>query len=341
MTTFFDVPGILPEFVALNRSRTSGAGLDPFEYDRVTAPLTSLYDWPAALRDQALAHRAAAVSYETEGRTVSAGEAYRVATRWFHCAVLLPHPDREFTAQAAREADEAMGRALAHLDPTAVRLAGEGFTGRLRRPAAANGSTVIVIPGLDSSKEEFHDVTEALLRRGTAVFSMDGPGQGVLAATTVVEADYQRVVSRVIDALGLPEVGVIGMSLGGYYAAVSAAHEPRIRAAAAVSGPFRLTWEKLPPFVTDTLTQRAGSIDAAREFAGRVDLRDVAARIACPLRVVEGGTDDTPGVAPAERLAADAPRGELLLVPHGDHLLGNARADWLPSTADWLVGALG
>jgi hypothetical protein len=29
-----------------------------------------------------------------------------------------------------------------------------------------------------------------------------------------------------------------------------------------------------------------------------------------------------------------------VLVPHGDHLLGNARPDWLPATADRLVGAL-
>ncbi|MCQ4084720.1 hypothetical protein NGB36_30135 [Streptomyces sp. RB6PN25] len=50
--------------------------------------------------------------------------------------------------------------------------------------------------------------------------------------------------------------------------------------------------------------------------------------------------DVIPGVTNGGRLAAEAPQGEYLLVPHGDHLLGNARADWLPSTADWLADRL-
>ena len=33
--------------------------------------------------------------------------------------------------------------------------------------------------------------------------------------------------------------------------------------------------------------------------------------------------------------------GEYLLVPHGDQLLGNARGERLPATADWLVARLG
>src|SRR5882672_7638701 len=122
MPSFIDLPGILPQFVAVNRSRTSGAGLDSFEYDRVTASLASLQAWPAAFRDTGLRHCTAAEAYENKGNTVSAGEEYRAAARWFHCAVLLPHPDRALAARAAAEADDAMRRALAHLDPAAERL---------------------------------------------------------------------------------------------------------------------------------------------------------------------------------------------------------------------------
>ncbi|OKI29379.1 hypothetical protein A6A07_24610 [Streptomyces sp. CB03911] len=331
-----------------NRSRAAGAGLDPCEYRRVTGPLGALTEWPAAFRAAARAHVAAAEHAEARGRTVSAGESYGLAARWFHFAAVLPHPDRDDAGRTARAADDAMRRALAHLDPDAVRIETPSFVGWLRRPAGAGRPPVVVlVPGLDSGKEEFHGVTDALLRRGLAVFAMDGPGQGLLAGATAVRPDYHRVLTGVIDALAArPEVdaarvGVIGLSLGGFYAAQGAAHEPRIRATATVSGPYRLDWDELPPLVTDTLVQRAHGLDAAREFADRVDLREMARRIAGPLLVVDGGQDVIPGCTNGERLAREAARGEYLLVPHGDHLLGNARAAWLPATADWLAEHLG
>ncbi|NEB73809.1 alpha/beta fold hydrolase, partial [Streptomyces sp. SID14478] len=258
----------------------------------------------------------------------------------------LPHPDRELAADAAASADAAMDRALALLEPDAVRIDDASYAGRLRGARNAARGVVVVVPGLDSSKEEFHDVTEALLARGSAVFTMDGPGQGVRAATTTVTADYDKVLARVVDALherlGPVPVGVVGLSLGGYYAAWSTAHEPRIRAAVTVSGPSRITgWDDTVPFVRETLTQRAGSADAAREFLARVDLRGAAARIAVPLLVVDGADDVIPGVENGARLAAGAPGAVYMSVPGGDHLLGNVRDAWLPDAADWLVERLG
>ncbi|MFF4383722.1 alpha/beta hydrolase family protein [Kitasatospora sp. NPDC001547] len=346
--SFLDTPGLLPAFVQENRPRAHGAGLDTYEYDRVTAPLTSPRDWPAACR--AVGHRYAATAARAaaEGRAVTAGEAYRSAARWYHFAGLLPHPDRAAAAEAAGEADEAMRRALALLDPGAERVEGEGFAGWLRRPAAGGGAApvVVVVPGMDSGKEEFHAVAEALLARGVAVLAVDGPGQGVLAAAGAPEPEYHRVVGRALDALAgrpgldLARAAVIGLSLGGYYAAESAAREPRLRAAAVVSGPYRLDWDGLVPFVTATLAQRCGGYEAARAFADRVDLTALAPGITVPLLVVEGGEDRIPGVTPATALAERAPAAELLLVPHGNHLLGTALPDWLPATADWLTEKL-
>ncbi|GAA2327218.1 alpha/beta fold hydrolase [Streptomyces kunmingensis] len=347
--TFFRLPGILPDFIGQNRSRTYGAGLDPFAYERVTSGLDDLHDWPAAFVRAARDHLADGERYEGRGAVRSAGEAYRRAARWFHCAVLLPHPDREATAHAAAQADAAMGRALALLEPDAVRIEDASYAGWLRGAGSGRGGggggVVVVVPGLDSSKEEFHDVTEALLARGSAVFTMDGPGQGVRAATTTVTSEYEHVLTRLVDALherlGPVPVGVVGLSLGGYYAALGAAREPRIRAAVTVSGPYRLTgWDDTVPFVRETLTQRAGSRDAARKFLAGVDLRGTAGRIAVPLLVVDGADDAIPGVENGERLAAEAPHGIYHSVPGGDHLLGNVREQWLPGAADWLAGQL-
>lgn len=348
-TPFFETPGLLPAFVALNRSRAVGAGVDPFEYDRVTMQLESLYDWPDALAEAGRAHIAAADGAATAGHTVSAAASLRTAARWLHLATVLPHPDRAASAEREHAADAAMGRALALAEPdTAERIDGPGFTGWLRRPPGTGTAPVVLIaPGLDSSKEEFHVLADALLERGVAVAAFDGPGQGLNAVASAPEPAYDKVVAAVLDAVeqagGVDpsRMGLIGMSLGTFGAAVAAAREPRLRAAAGVSGPYRLHWSELPPFVTETLAQRCGSPDAAREFVRHVDLAAVAPRIRVPFLVVDGGTDVTPGVESGAPLAAAAPRGEYLLVPHGDHLLGNAQADWLPYTADWLSARLG
>ncbi|MFI1253678.1 alpha/beta hydrolase family protein [Streptomyces netropsis] len=321
------------EFADAQWTRATGTGVDPHEYRRVTDGLTSVADWgPSFFRTgHDYLQRA-----ENAGSSRTAGEYLLMAARWFHLATLAPYAEAH---RAAVEADHALSRALTVLEPGARRVSGEGFTGWLRGPSDAPG-TVVVVPGLDSAKEEFLDLVSALLARGLAVFAMDGPGQGVLAATTTFVPDYERVVGRVIDALGVARIGLVGLSLGGYFAARAAALEPRVAAVATVSGPFRLDWEELPPPVRDIMGHRAGGADAAHEFVRHVDLAALAPRIAAPLLVVDGGQDVIPGVTNGESLARLAPRGTYLSVPHGDHLLGNARPDWLPHLSDHITHTL-
>lgn len=321
------------EFAAAQWTRVTGVGVDPHEYRRVTDGLASVADWgPSFLRT---GH--AYVQRADDARSPrSAGEYLLTAARWFHASTLAPHAD---ASRGAAEADQALSRALTVLEPGARRLSGDGFTGWLRGPADPPG-TVVVVPGLDSAKEEFLDLVDALLARGLAVFAMDGPGQGVLAATSTFVPDYERVVGRVIDALGVTRIGLVGLSLGGYFAARTAALEPRVAAVATVSGPFLLDWDELSPPVREIMARRAGGTDAARAFARQVDLAALAPRITAPLLVVDGEQDVNGGVTKGEALARLAPHGSYLSVPHGDHLLGNARPDWLPHLCDHLAHTL-
>ncbi|MER5499670.1 alpha/beta hydrolase family protein [Streptomyces sp. NPDC002466] len=321
------------EFAADQWTRAIGAGVDPHEYRYVTGGLGSVADWGPAFVRAGHGHLRRA---RDAGSSRSAGEHLLTAARWFHLATLAPYAEAH---RAAAEADRALGGALAVLEPGARRVSGEGFTGWLRGPSDAPG-TVVVVPGLNSAKEEFLDPVAVLLARGLAVFAMDGPGQGVLAATTTFVPDYERVVGRVVDALGVPRVGLVGLSLGGYFAARAAALEPRVAAVATVSGPFRLDWAELPPSVREIMAGRTGGTDAARRFARHVDLTDLAPRITAPLLVVDGGRDVIPGVTDGAPLARLTPHGTYLSVPHGDHLLGNARPDWLPRLADHIAHAL-
>ena len=88
----------------------------------------------------------------------------------------------------------------------------------IRRPV------VIVLPGLDSTKETRHGGRGPLLRRELAVLSLDGPGQGESSTKLPIRYDYEVAVSAAIDALegrdviDTTKVGLIWASLGGYYA---------------------------------------------------------------------------------------------------------------------------
>ncbi|MGW6426366.1 alpha/beta hydrolase [Nocardia sp. NPDC055053] len=201
------------ELVEALFSRATGAGIDPHDYRRICAQIAAPADWAPACA-------AAAARYRTApGSAITRGHQLLMAARWSHLATLVPDENHGANADAA---DSAAEQGFSLLEPTARRITGPGFTGILRGPADAAG-TVIVVPGLDSGKDEFHVLADALLARGVAVFAMDGPGQGSRAATSVLTSDYPAVIGAAIDALGVARVGVVGLSLGGYYAAAAAA----------------------------------------------------------------------------------------------------------------------
>ncbi|MFC4128512.1 alpha/beta hydrolase [Nocardia rhizosphaerae] len=311
-------------------SRATGAGIDPHDYRHSCATVTAPDEWAPACE------RAAARYLGTVGSAITRGEHLLMAARWLHLATLVP--DRG-AHRAAAAADAAAAAGYSLLEPNSRRITGAGFTGILRTPADPVG-TVIVIPGLDSSKDEFHPLADALLRRGVAVYAMDGPGQGVLAADSTLSTGYPAVLSRAIDAVGAATVGVVGLSLGGYYAAAATALDHRITVAATVSGPFRLDWPAMPPAVRELMTRRAGDAEAAAAFAATVDLTDLAPAVRVPLLVVDGDADRIPGVTDGAALASIAPNGRYLRIPGGDHLVGTHRSAWLPALADHLTEGL-
>jgi pimeloyl-ACP methyl ester carboxylesterase len=220
----------------------------------------------------------------------------------------------------------------------------------LRRPTGITSpSLVLLVSGLDSSKEEFDYVTGALLARGLAVLAFYGPGQGELAASTGIQPCYENVITHALDAVAergdldvdASRAGVIGLSLGGYYAIRGAAFDPRIRAAATVSGVSALPWASLPDLVTETLTRRCGDAAAARVFADSVAAAQLAARVEVPLLVIAGGCDPIPTPAQARSVASSAPRGEFHWVEDGDHLIANRQWQWISFATDWLADHLG
>ena len=50
---------------------------------------------------------------------------------------------------------------------------------------------ILMIPGLDSTKEELRSTEDLFLERGVATFSVDGPGQGEAEYRLPIRADWE------------------------------------------------------------------------------------------------------------------------------------------------------
>ncbi|HSR25666.1 MAG TPA: alpha/beta fold hydrolase, partial [Candidatus Eisenbacteria bacterium] len=215
----------------------------------------------------------------------------------------------------------------------------------------AQAPLVVLVPGLDSTKEELLGWSDVILQRGLATLAIDGPGQGEGGrGEGRMRPDYEAAVGAFLDALAgragldLGRVGLAGVSLGGYYAPRAAAFDPRVRAVLAIGGPYDIgeCWTHFPPMTRAKARYHLGRVSEA-EAAGRLrefTLRGVAPRLRCPLLVVAGKQDRLVPYRQAERLAAEAPGAELLLYETGNHCCTNLFWRHTPLAADWLAERL-
>jgi pimeloyl-ACP methyl ester carboxylesterase len=223
----------------------------------------------------------------------------------------------------------------------------------VRRPRAVDKAPLVVlIPGLDSTKEEFFHWEDVFLTRGMATLSVDGPGQGETGYQMPIRPDYEATVAAILDAVSahvqgdvdLERVGAAGVSMGGYYAPRAAAFEPRIRAVAGVSGPYDMGahWDALPSLTRETLQHHtgAGSPEEARAKAGELSLEGVAERIAQPCLVITGRHDRLIPWEDTKRIADEAPNATWVLYDDGNHVCNNIPYKYRPLVGDWMAEQL-
>ncbi len=336
-------------------SRFITMGVDWGDFVRTTGRIERWEDWLEAWSALADEHLELAGAAEAAGRGRSAGEAYLHAALCLHFAKFVWVLDAAAHRAATERAIDALYRAHRYLDPSAerieARLDGAPLAANLRRPPGPERpALVILIPGLDSTKEEFFHHENAFLARGMATLSMDGPGQGESGFALPIRADYEVAVAAMVDALcgrddlDLGRVGAVGVSLGGYYAPRAAAFEPRIRAVAAISGPYEFgeRWDDLPPLTRDAFIVKSGARNErdGRERAHALSLRGVAEQISQPGLFVTGGLDRIVPWQQTERAAREAPNGTFVLFEHGSHVCSNIPYLYRPLVADWMAEQL-
>ena len=332
-------------------------GITVADFERVTRGLERWPDWCAAWSTAAAEHEQLGRAALVDGRTRSAGEHLSMASTYFHFAKFVFVEDYEQMRKAHQNAVRCLDDALPYLDPPGRRievpLDGATMVGVLRVPDGAGPhAAVLMIPGLDSTKEEFRSTEKTFLDRGIATFSVDGPGQGEAEYDLPIRGDWSAPGLAFLDALAAqPEIdggrlAVWGVSLGGYYSPrVAAAAGDRVRAAVALAGPYSFgdCWDQLPQLTRDTFRVRSHveTDDEARANAATLDLAGLAGDITAPLLVVTGRLDRLIPWQHAERLSQEAKDAELLLLPDGNHGCMNVWPKHRPYTADWLGRRLG
>lgn len=304
--------------------------------------------------------------YATLGATAAEGGHLRTAGEFtwlgslcYQYAQYLWVHEPEKRVYGQRRKVELYEAAAPNLAPPAVRvhvpIDETEIPGYLRLPAeAADGPVpcVVLLGGLESTKEESYAFENELLARGIATYAFDGPGQGELWASVKLAPDFERYTSAVVDALvERPELdgermAVVGRSLGGHYALKSASAEPRFVACVSWGGfydmsDFDARWT-VSQEAYATVTGATDVAIAKQIVQKSLDCDPVIEGLRCPTYHLHGALDPIT-MSQVERLRERAVNAPLtIVVEHeGDHCCHNLgpRIRW--EMIDWLCAQMG
>lgn len=229
-------------------------------------------------------------------------------------------------------------------------FAGAQLIGWLVRPCAKPvRGTVIVFGGQSGWGLAYWPVARALAARGLATLLAEGPGQGEtrleqgIFLDVDVTAAYRRFVDHVTADATLGRAGIWGNSIGGLWAASTAAADPRI-AACCVNG--ALASPTLLPF--RTFVEQAAAMlgnddpDAITANFARLRFEPRRESIGCPLLVLHGGDDPLIRLEDQQPFldAAQAENATLKIWPDGEHTIYNHSAERTAFVCDWFAEQL-
>lgn len=346
--------------------------IDPLDVERTLAEVSDWSDWADAWEGTADRYVALADAADEAGHRRTAAQHRRRAALilQFGQFVLNDEPARR-RAMHRRQRD-LYRLAAPDLAPPAIPYVVDVGPGRhgqvrvhgyVRLPDAPPLGVVLLIPGLESTKEQFSTFEPYLLERGLATVSIEGPGQGEAHADHPFLLDEYLAayvaVRRFVaedDRLGALPLALLGTSFGGFLSlrcAVADDVAPDLLppdAVVAIAGPHTLTpLSALQPILQEGFVHLSGASDVEQADARLADvtLSGHLDRLRAPTLVVHGDADRIIPVEHADRIAAevrartDAPLLVLDRVEGGSHSCNNFHTVVRPRIADWLADRLG
>jgi 2,6-dihydroxypseudooxynicotine hydrolase len=281
----------------------------------------------------------------------TAAREFARAALYFHYAQNLFYDDRELKRATHDRKVSVFRRAATLLDPplepVRIPFAGIDMPGYLRLPAGrTRPPCVILLGGLDTTKEDYLGINDLCIERDLATLSFDGPGQGETLFRMLWSRDFERCIIAALDYLqSRPEIdrdriGIIGRSTGGYYAPRAAAMDRRIKAVVSWGAMYHLrNLASIPAVTRDGFVFVSGSrtVNEAVRFFECINLEGAASEIRCPLLIVHGGLDTITPMENATRMAAEA-RGpvERLIWEDSGHCCHDRSHIVRPAMADFM-----
>ena len=331
------------------------SGVSAADLDNVLGRITSLGSWADEWETLGRVHEQGARDALALGKSREAARRYLAASAAYNFAQYVIFIDVDRKKSLHESCVRAYSLAAPLFDPPAqpfdVMYRRRAMRGYLRVPRTPRPAPVCVLfHGTNAVKEELHWWSEALLDRGIATITFDGPGLGETFHRLSMVAEPRPIGPAILNAIqARPEldpeaVAFFGQSLGGYMAIQMATHDPRIRAVAAVSPPFSagIYWDVT---LSSMRRELANLYSISEQELGaaipKITLANTLHDLKCPLMVSGGGHDlITPGTEAWRIFEGARCERELVFYPRGAHDCFNVLADLRPRMVAWIARQL-
>ncbi|SMC30237.1 alpha/beta hydrolase family protein [Polynucleobacter kasalickyi] len=285
--------------------------------------------WFTAVTEVADGVRAYAEQFASKNYQVSAAHAYQRAANYYHMAERFRTPKDARALDVFQRGIDCFREFIKHTDYQIeiVEVPYEdgslpGYFVHAQNSKREKNPCIVYFDGLDVTKEiQFMRGVPDLVKRGFSVLIMDGPGTGeaIRLRQKYLRYDYEVAGSACIDYLetradvNVDKIGIVAISLGGYYAPRCAAKDTRYKACIAwgAQWDYYQTWKGRieAQFKTslsvpghhinwilgvDTLEQ---SLEVLKPFT----LDGVMQEMTCPFLLVHGAEDEQIPLADAQK----------------------------------------